>query len=101
MVECKNWNAWSNRNPALPSILYVNAHCLCPAGGYKIALRRATDQEGDAAVLVLDLIIEAPLSPESQTPEMIEVQYWESTSQQYEEVHIRPGDIVVKVSPAT
>jgi len=101
VIECKNWNAWSNRNPALPSILYVNAHCLCPAGGYKIALRRAIDQDGDPAILVLELIIETPLGPETQAPEMIEVQYWESTSQQYEEVHIRPDNVVVKVSQAT
>lgn len=101
MVECKNWDAWAKRNPALPSILYVHADCECPAGGYRIELRRASKQGSDPAVLVLDLIINTPSNPEPQTPELIELQYWESTSQEYQEVHIRPGNIVLKISQAT
>jgi hypothetical protein len=101
VVECRNWDAWSKRNSALPSILYVHAHCECPSGGYRIELRRATEQESDPAVLVLDLVIDTPLDPGPQAPELIEVQYWESTSQEYEEVHIRPDNIVLKISQAT
>ena len=94
---CGNWKAWHSRMPRQPAILRVQGQCEFPAAGYKAELRRAFRQGVDPAILILDLVIIKPSGVASGGPTRQEIRYEEKTHQHYQQVQIRPDDVVVQV----
>ena len=92
-----DWKAWHSRMPAQPPILYVRARYEFPTTGYKVELRRSLTQEADPAILVLDLVISETSEPASSAVASSEARYEEKTHQRYEQVQIRPGNVVIVV----
>ncbi len=96
-----NWKAWHSRMPAQPPILYVRGLCEFPPTGYRVELRRSSMQGADPAILVLDLAISKTSEPVSAATAKKEARYEEKTHQRYEQVQIRPCNIVVIVEEAS
>jgi hypothetical protein len=83
--------------PPGPPTLRVTGKCTFPTEGYSVELRPADPQGINQRIYILNRIVHEPTGNVAQVVTEVEVRYEEKTDKEYDEVHILPDDVHVKV----
>jgi len=94
--NCKDWEAWHDRQPPQPATLHVSGKCSFADSGYTVELKPHVPQGINPAIYILDKIVNVPAHV-SHRPSTVEVEYSEKTTAKYTQVQILPDDVRVPV----
>jgi hypothetical protein len=96
-IACGDWSAWHDFMPGRPPTLYVVGLCTFPTPGYTVFLRKAFPPGLNPAILILDRVVIRPTSPQPERVDLVDVRFAERTSAEYDQVYIRPDQVLLGV----
>jgi hypothetical protein len=96
-LSCGDWSAWHDFMPARPPTLYVVGLCTFPTPGYTVVLKRAFPPGLNPAILILDRVVIPPATPQPARVDLVDVRFAERTSAEYDQVYIRPDQVLLGV----
>jgi hypothetical protein len=83
--------------PPGPKTLYVTGKCEFPTAGYSVELRPADPQGINPKIYILEKIVHEPSGPAADVLTVVEVRYEEQTDTEYDQVQIRPDDVLIDI----
>ena len=95
--DCRDWNAWHDREPGGPATLHVTGKCTFPTGGYAVELKPMKPQGINLKIYLLAKTVHAPTAPATDVVTTVTVDYAEETEAHYDSVSIQPDGVTVSV----
>lgn len=94
---CGDWSAWHDCMRGKPPTLYVVGLCTFPTPGYTVVLKKAFPPGTNPAILILDRVVTPPMGPQPDRVDLVDVRFAERTTVEYDQVYIRPDDVLLGV----
>lgn len=97
VVCCHGWAARQLRRHPDSRPIWVRGQCEVPAAGYSIELKRHEPQGTNPEVLLLERVVHEPTGRSAQVITVVDAEYFEEVTDNYESVTILPDGVSVPV----